>query len=148
MTSYWISFYFIVFFCTILLGHSTNRVNGQNILNQFLHKTRCITPKLVTSLRVPFPRHCARATQLLSKKCCSGGEPLATLWLIWPARLNFRPPATETNALPLDQLAGELNEVNDNPTQCVERFPSFVDWKEFVDLEDYVKESIRQFFPR
>ena len=27
----------------------------------------------------PFPRHFARATQLLLKKCRSGGEPLATL---------------------------------------------------------------------
>ena len=27
----------------------------------------------------PSPRHCARAIQLLSKKCCRGGEPLAIL---------------------------------------------------------------------
>ena len=25
------------------------------------------------------PRHCAQATQLLSKKCCSSGKPFATL---------------------------------------------------------------------
>ena len=31
------------------------------------------------SLQGPSLRHCARETQLLSKKCCSGGEPLATL---------------------------------------------------------------------
>ena len=38
------------------------------------------------------------------KKCCSGGEPLATLCPMWPARdLNLRPPAPETNALRLDQ---------------------------------------------
>ena len=44
-----------------------------------------------------------RATQLHSKKYCSGGEPLATLSPIWPAQeLNLRPPARETNALPLD----------------------------------------------
>ena len=30
------------------------------------------------SLRGQYRRHCARATQLLSKKCCIGGEPLAT----------------------------------------------------------------------
>ena len=31
---------------------------------------------------------------------------MATLWLFWPARdLNPRPPAPETNALPLDQQA-------------------------------------------
>ena len=29
--------------------------------------TRCITRKRVTSLRGPSPRHCAQATQLLSK---------------------------------------------------------------------------------
>ena len=75
--------------------------------NQIIHYTRCITPKRVTSWRGPSSHHCARATQLLSKKCRSGGEPLATLCPIWPARdLNLRPPAPETNALPLDQLAG------------------------------------------
>ena len=52
---------------------------------QIFHYTRCNTPKRVTSWRGPFPRHCARATQLLSKKCRSGGEPLATLCLIRPA---------------------------------------------------------------
>ena len=31
------------------------------------------------SLSDPSLRHCARATQLLLKKCQSGGEPLATL---------------------------------------------------------------------
>ena len=46
--------------------------------NQIFHHTRCITPKRVTSWRGPFPRHCASATQLLSK-CRSGGEPLAKL---------------------------------------------------------------------
>ena len=47
--------------------------------NQIFHYTRWITPKRETSWRGPSPRHCARATQLLSKKCRSGGEPLATL---------------------------------------------------------------------
>ena len=73
--------------------------------NQIFHFTRCKTPKRVTSLRGPFPRHCARAAQLLSKKCCSGREPWAALCLIWPARdLSLRPPAPETNALPREQL--------------------------------------------
>ena len=75
--------------------------------NQIFHYTRCNTPKRVTSWWGPSPRHCARATQLLSKICRSGGEPLATLCPIWPARdLNLRPPAPETNVLPLDKLAG------------------------------------------
>ena len=45
-----------------------------------------------------------RATQLLSKKCGSGGKPLTTLGPIRPAQdLNLRPFAPETNALPLVQ---------------------------------------------
>ena len=67
--------------------------------------TRCITQKRVMGWRGPSPRDCARATQLFSKKCRSGGELLAKLCPIWPAQdLNLRPPAPETNALPLDQL--------------------------------------------
>ena len=74
---------------------------------QVFHYTCCITPKRVTSWRGPSPRHCAQAAQLHSKKCCSGGELLATLCPIWLGRdLNLRPLAPETNALPLDLLAG------------------------------------------
>ena len=77
--------------------------------------SRWITPKGVTSLRGPSPRHCTRATQLLSKKCRNGGEPLATLCWIWLAwNLILRPPAPETNALPLDQLAGSKNWIDDD----------------------------------
>ena len=39
----------------------------------------CISPKRVTSLQSPPPRHCARATQLLSKKCCSNGYAVPNL---------------------------------------------------------------------
>ena len=61
----------------------------------------------LTSLRGPFLRHSARAKQLLLKKCSNSGEPLATLRPIRPAQnLNFRPPAPQTSALPLDQQAG------------------------------------------
>ena len=43
----------------------------------------------------PSPRYCAQATQLLPKKCRSGGEQLATLCPIWLAQhLNLRTPAT------------------------------------------------------
>ena len=78
------------------------------IKNQIFHYTRCITPKRVTSLRGPSPRYCARATLLLSKKCRSGGKPLATLCQILLARdLNPRPPGPRTNALPLDH--GKVN---------------------------------------
>ena len=38
------------------------------------------------------PLHCARATQLLLKKCCSNNELLARLCSIWPARdSNLKP---------------------------------------------------------
>ena len=47
--------------------------------NLNLNYTRCITPKRVTSLRGPFPRHCARATQLLLNNCRKGGKWSATL---------------------------------------------------------------------
>ena len=54
----------------------------------------------------PSPRPCTPSTQLLSKKCRSGGKLLATLCPIWPARdLNLRPPVLEANALLLCQLA-------------------------------------------
>ena len=69
----------------------------------------------VKSLQRPFPCHCAQATQLVSKKGCSDGEPLATLCPIWPARnLTLRPRAPETKALPLDQLAGKVTVNNFN----------------------------------
>ena len=85
-------------------------LESQNgVSNQIFHYTRCITPKRVTCWQGPLPRHCARATQLLSKKYLSDGEPLAALCPIWPARdLNLRPFAPETNVLPLDQLAGQI----------------------------------------
>ena len=75
--------------------------------NQIFHYTRCNTPKRVTSWWGPCPRHCAGTTQLLLKKCRSGGEQQAKLCPILPARdLYLRPPAPEMNALPLDQMAG------------------------------------------
>ena len=76
--------------------------SNQNQINLSLyslyHAEACIT-----SWRGPSTRHCAYATQFLSKKCRSGGESLATVCPIWPAEdLNRRPPAPERNALPLD----------------------------------------------
>ena len=72
--------------------------------SSLFYHTRCIPLKRVASLRGPSPRHCARATQFVLKKCPSSSEPLATLCPISLARdSNLRPPAIETNALPLDQ---------------------------------------------
>ena len=72
--------------------------------NQIFNCTRCITPKRVTSLQGPSPRHCVLVTQLLSKKCFSCGERLTTMCPTWPTRdLNHRPPAPKWT-LPLDRL--------------------------------------------
>ena len=59
------------------------------------------------SLRGPSPRHCAQVTLLLSKKCRSSREPLATLSDLTGPRFDL--PLSETNALLLDQLAGHLS---------------------------------------
>ena len=89
--------------------------------NQIFH-TRSIMPKRVTSLRGPFPRRCFRAKQLFSNKCRTGDKPLITLCPIWPARdLNLRPFAPETNAFPLDQLAGHFG-IDDRTTQSITSF--------------------------
>ena len=80
---------------------------GSDYFKSNLSNARFITPKRATSLRGPFPRHCAQATRLQSKKYCSGREPLVKLWPSRPNRaLILRPSAPATNALPLDQLAG------------------------------------------
>ena len=51
------------------------------------------------------------ATQLHLKKYCSGGGPLATLCPIWPVQdLNLRPPAPDTNALPLADSIYQQNQ--------------------------------------
>ena len=52
------------------LRNQFNDVFAVLISNHIFHYTRCITPKRVTSLRGPYPRHCARATQVFSKKRC------------------------------------------------------------------------------
>ena len=64
--------------------------------NQMFRYTRCNTPKRVTSWRGPSSRHCSRATQLLSKKCRSGGEPLATKLNIGQKMLRFREVTLES----------------------------------------------------
>ena len=51
----------------------------------------------------------------LFEEMSRGGEPLTTLCPIWPTQdLNLKPPAPETNALPLDQLAGMIKVVIGN----------------------------------
>ena len=71
--------------------------------NQIILYTSFVTAKRVMCWRGPTPCHCARAKKLLWKKCLGGGKPLATLCSIRAVRdSNFRPPAPETNTLPLD----------------------------------------------
>ena len=61
--------------------------------------------EVCNELAGPSPRHCARAIQLLLKKCCIDSELLVTLCLIESAQdLNLRAPVSEANTLPLDQL--------------------------------------------
>ena len=64
--------------CTQLLLKTSDQ-------SKIFHYTRCNMLKCVMSWRGLFLRHCARATQLLSKKCHIDGEPLATLRMIQPA---------------------------------------------------------------
>ena len=81
-------------------------------LNQIFHYTRCITLKSVTSWR-------AHLLVIVPGKHCSYRRNVAAVtrrWQhrcpIWPGRdLDLRPLAQETNALPLDQLAGHIERV-------------------------------------
>ena len=71
-------------------------LNKPNQINSFI----LLAAKRVTSLLRSSPRHCTRAAQLLLKKCRS------SYTLLSAQDLNLRTPAPETNAFPLDQLAG------------------------------------------
>ena len=106
----WITNFLQVFLSMQLIkknNSKTLRFKNHEIIKSFIILAVLRQSVRVTSWRGPSPRHCTGATQLLSKKCRSGGELLATLCSIWPARdLNLRPPAPETNALLLDQVAG------------------------------------------
>ena len=74
--------------------------------NQIFHYTRCNTPKRVTSLRSPSPRHCSRATQLLSKKMSQRWQTVgSTVSDLTGPRFEPQTLAPWTKALPLDQLA-------------------------------------------
>ena len=80
--------------------------------NQIFHYTRCITPKREGVCGAHLSVIVLAATQLLSNKRRSGGEPLAKMCPILLARdLNLRFPAPETNALPIDLQAGKLKKL-------------------------------------
>ena len=86
-----------------MMKSGINKIFKSNFLLYLLHyATACY--EMAGPISALFRQ---RATQLLSKKCCSDGESLATLCPIWPTQdLNLRPPAPKANELPLDQLAG------------------------------------------
>ena len=78
--------------------------------NQIFYYNRWVTPKRVTSLRGPSPRHCARATRLrpfeeTSQRWKAVGNTDSDF--ITP-RLEPQIPASETNALPFNQLTANL----------------------------------------
>ena len=69
-------------FCTQSVYFLVSKLNFEpklNVSKLIVHYTCCNTQKRVTSWRSPSLSHYARAPQLFSKKCCSCGEPLATL---------------------------------------------------------------------
>ena len=77
--------------------------------NQIIHNACCTTPKRVTSLRAQFRITAPTQHRFFRRNVTAIAEPLplATLCSIWPPRdLNLVPSASETNTLPLDQLAG------------------------------------------
>jgi len=76
----------------------TNKSTEKYSIN--FHDTRRITPKRVTSVRCPTPRHAALKQHSYLRRCWSGGEPFATLCKIWTVRdLNSKPPTHEARAL-------------------------------------------------
>ena len=112
--------YFQYWFCGYILN-SKNPLNQKvyvgvyylSLTFQLSHSIQCFyysvcfTVKRAENWTSPFLRHCAWATQFLLKNSRKGGEPLAILCPIWSAReLNLKPPASENNLLPLEQLAG------------------------------------------
>ena len=121
---------------------------------QIFYYTPYITPKRVTSLLGPSSCHCTQETQLLSKKYSRGSEPLATLRPIWSARnFNFKSPALETNALPLDQLAAKIVSILGMQTlvDLQARIWSRIYWnsssmKKKIKLKNFMN-NFRMFFP-
>ena len=60
-------------------GAHLPRRHGNQVTFEEMFRQLVITKKSVTGWRSPSTRHCAKATQLLLKKCRSGREPLAAL---------------------------------------------------------------------
>ena len=102
--------FFFKLFDKLKSSHWLHRFKLQNFDNFFKSNLSLYSlyyAKACNEFVGPISASLRLATQLLSKKCCSGSKPLTTLCLIWPVRdLNLRSPVPETNPLPLDQLAG------------------------------------------
>ena len=88
--------------------HNTHiSTHPEDVSSQICHYTCSIAMKRVMSWLGVSQSHCSLATFLSKKSFRRNVAAVATLYPIWPARdLNLRPTAPETNALPLDQLAG------------------------------------------
>ena len=73
--------------------------------NQIFHYTRCNTPKRVTSLRGPSPRHCARVTQFISASLRPGNtvsfEEMLQRWRAVKHCVRFGRPEICNSDLPL-----------------------------------------------
>ena len=101
------------------------------------------------------------ATQLFSKKCCRVSKLLAIPCPICPAQgFNLRPPVSGSNALPLDQLAGNMFsqlipcnavfcsanlrimmlQIKSNPVDCIFR----LDWALKVQIHPYWRQNYIQ----
>ena len=95
---------FALMFVKWIFQIAVEKIKSNLWLNSLHYVETCndMVGPISTSLRL-------RATQLRTKKCRSGGKPLATLYSIWPAwDLNLWPPAPETNALLLDQQGRKI----------------------------------------
>ena len=69
---------FFFFYLYMFSGSKTVPILIEDLLFFGLHLQNC-----APSLQIPGnATNCARATQLLSNKCCSGSEPLETLYPI------------------------------------------------------------------
>ena len=99
-----------------------------------LHCSRCVSPKRVKSWWCPSPRHCAWATQLLSKKCRSDGDSLATLRPFWSA--------TDSNSRPLARKRTPVTALNMNPRQKHHNFDSPINWPVLFPLSNVERENL------
>ena len=75
----------------------------RNLFHQIFHYTRCNTPKRVTSLRGPYPHHCARTIQVLLEEMSQQWRVVGnTVSDLTGPRFKLQSFHSDTNELPLD----------------------------------------------